>query len=101
MNDCIQSRPNDTEPTMKTESDKLRAKARDLRQAAMHAERREDARLELNQAAQLEAQADRLDGVVRAPKGKPLTQQQVEENHRAVMAKGRAALEQFFSRNKA
>lgn len=63
---------------MEKTPEELRQRAADIRLSANHAERSRDARKELQQADQLEAEADRLEGKVLPEPPKPPTAAQTK-----------------------
>ena len=75
----------------------LRRRAAELRHAAGHAERRRDAKGELEAAALLEAEADLLEGKSR-PAPEPITPRTIEERDRARRARVDAVIDQLGER---
>lgn len=70
----------------------LRRQAAEIRHAANHAERREDAAAEFQHAAKLEAEADRLDGAHKAASA------MTEETRRAARKHAEQARQQRVAR---
>ena len=77
------------------QADELRRQAAEIRHAAQHAERRKDAERELALAANLDAEADRLEGKVRpaAPPVQTISQEERDKARRARVDEAFAKLE--------
>lgn len=83
---------------MQRTPEELRKEAADIRFRAKHAERLRDARRELEMAAQLEAEADRIDGVTPAPAPLLSPQQMAERTEQARRKRVAAAILQIKER---